>query len=178
MLGIRAAPPVFVPFLGGAVVSDLDLLDRRHHAVIAIAGPAAGIAASLVTTIMGHLLYHPALMLAGLLGLASNAFNLIPIPPFDGGWVAAAVSPWMWTGGVVAMSCLILSGHVGRWVILILLLGTLQACLVLRERAGATTKLKRSEKAIIFAAHGGLLLGSGSAIALFAPRILPTLQFF
>jgi Zn-dependent protease len=33
-------------------------------------------------------------------GFTINLFNLLPVPPLDGGRVAAAISPWIWVLGL------------------------------------------------------------------------------
>ena len=34
-------------------------------------------------------------------GFLLNLFNMLPVPPLDGGRVTAAVSPWIWISGLI-----------------------------------------------------------------------------
>ena len=37
-----------------------------------------------------------------------NLFNLLPVPPLDGGRVAAAISPWVWVLGLGGLGWMLL----------------------------------------------------------------------
>ena len=104
--GLPASAPIFIPYVGAVINLRGTPANARVEAVVGIAGPIAGAAASFgcyawYLTTGSHL----ALVLSWF-GFTMNLFNLLPIPPLDGGRVAAAISPWIWVlglGGTVAM---------------------------------------------------------------------------
>jgi Zn-dependent protease len=101
--GLRAGFMVFIPFIGGAV----SLKDQAHSvyddALIGLAGPAAGTAASLVSLQIYKWTADPLWLLIAFLGFALNLINLLPIGMLDGGRISAAVTKWMWVFGGAAV---------------------------------------------------------------------------
>ncbi len=101
--GLRAGFMVFIPFIGGAVT----LKDQPHSvyddALIGLAGPVAGTAASLICLQVYKWTADPLWLLIAFLGFALNLFNMVPIGMLDGGRISAAISKWMWVfgGGVI-----------------------------------------------------------------------------
>jgi Zn-dependent protease len=47
--------------------------------------------------------WHHLLLYVAEWGFFLNLINLLPVPPLDGGRVTAAVSPWIWMLGIVAL---------------------------------------------------------------------------
>lgn len=103
MKGLRAGFMVFIPFVGGAVTLKDQPRSAFDDAIIGLAGPAAGTAASLVALEIYKWQREPTWLLIALLGFALNLMNLIPIGMLDGGRISAAVTKWMWVlgGGAV-----------------------------------------------------------------------------
>ena len=103
MKGLRAGFMVFIPFVGGAVTLKDQPRSAYDDALIGLAGPAAGTAASLVALEIYKWQREPTWLLIALLGFALNLLNLIPIGMLDGGRISAAVTKWMWLlgGGAV-----------------------------------------------------------------------------
>src|SRR5688500_3407327 len=97
--GLRAGFMVFIPFIGGAVT----LRDQPHtaydDAMIGLAGPAAGTAASLACLQIYKWTSDPLWLLIAFLGFALDLFNLLLIGMLDGGRISAAVTKWMWVFG-------------------------------------------------------------------------------
>ncbi len=112
--GFKTSLPVFIPGLGALI----RLTQRPASAVedsrIGLAGPAAGLAATLA--LLGTWFFWPFPILAALVSTNAwiNLFNLIPISPLDGGrgmsslddlerWavVAAAIGMAYWGGGML-----------------------------------------------------------------------------
>ena len=101
--GIKASAPMFIPFLG-AVVAAKSLGDNAlAEARVGLAGPVLGT--------LGAALLIPVWQATGddfwaalaFTGFFLNLFNLLPVVPLDGGRAMAAMAPWMWVVGFVAM---------------------------------------------------------------------------
>jgi Zn-dependent protease len=71
--------------------------------IVGIAGPVAGTIGALVCYALFLQTGLPFLGIAAYAGFLMNLFNLLPIPPLDGGRVTAAVSPWIWMLGLVGL---------------------------------------------------------------------------
>ena len=101
--GLRAGFMVFIPFIGGAV----SLKDQAHSvyddAMIGLAGPVAGTAASLICLQIYKWTTDPLWLLIALMGFILNLINLVPIGMLDGGRISAAISKWMWLIGGAAV---------------------------------------------------------------------------
>jgi Zn-dependent protease len=101
--GLRTGFMVFIPFIGGAVTLKDQPRTAYEDAIIGLAGPVAGTAASLVFLQVYKWVHDPLYLLIAFLGFALNLFNLLPIGMLDGGRISAAVTKWMWVlgGGAV-----------------------------------------------------------------------------
>ena len=88
--GLSAKLPAFVPFLGAFTVGTTPE-DPEHAGLIALAGPLAGLALAGVCYAIGSGNHDNFWLAAAYLGALLNAINLIPVPPMDGGRVAAAI---------------------------------------------------------------------------------------
>ncbi len=97
--GLRAGFMVFIPFIGGAVTLKDQPRSAYDDAIIGLAGPAAGTAASLVCLQIYKWSADPLWLLIAWLGFVLNLFNLLPIGMLDGGRISAAVTKWMWLLG-------------------------------------------------------------------------------
>jgi Zn-dependent protease len=101
--GIPASAPMFIPFLGAVVAAKSLGENALAEARVGLAGPVLGTlgAAALVPVwlVTGNDFWG-ALAFTGFL---LNLFNLLPVVPLDGGRAMAAMSPWMWGVGFVAM---------------------------------------------------------------------------
>lgn len=101
-LHLLAKPPIFIPFFGAIIIMDMENITKREEAMFAIAGPFAGGIASLMLLLASLALAEEqpnALFQLGLIGMAFNLFNLIPLRPFDGGRVTQIISGWFsWIG--------------------------------------------------------------------------------
>jgi Zn-dependent protease len=101
--GIKASPPIFIPFVGAVINLRQQPPNAKVEAVIGIGGPIAGtIAAFAAYLIYLHTGSRIALVAAHF-GFMINLFNLLPVPPLDGGRVTAAVSPWIWMLGIAGL---------------------------------------------------------------------------
>jgi Zn-dependent protease len=96
---------VFVPFLGAAVTMRQMPRNALDEAEVGIAGPIAGAIASGVCLWIAQLHPDPTNIWAPLayFGFFLNLFNLIPIVPFDGGRVLAAIDRRIWLIGFLGL---------------------------------------------------------------------------
>jgi Zn-dependent protease len=97
--GLRAGVMVFIPFVGGAVTLKDQPRSAYDDAIIGLAGPIFGTAASLLALQLYKWLNQPLYLAIAAAGFALNLFNLIPIGMLDGGRISGAVTKWMWVFG-------------------------------------------------------------------------------
>jgi len=106
--GLPVSAPVFVPFLGAAIVMREMPHNAWKEARLALAGPLVGsLGAAFCWALAG--IYHSNLLLAiAYFGFFLNLFNLLPVVPMDGGRVAAALHPAIWFVGLAALVALVI----------------------------------------------------------------------
>jgi Zn-dependent protease len=104
--GIKASLPMFIPFLG-AVISAKSLGDNAvAEARVGLAGPILGTIGSAVCILIWQATGDDFWRALAFTGFFLNLFNLLPVVPLDGGRAMAAMAPWMWFVGFVAMIAL------------------------------------------------------------------------
>ena len=86
-------------------------IDAVVEAIATLAGPVYGLAAAGVCYWLAHTTHEPFWYAAAYVGFFLNGLNLLPIPPFDGGGIAAAIDPRLWIAGVVAFLAYIVYFH-------------------------------------------------------------------
>ena len=103
--GIPVGGMIFIPMLGAAVFMSQMPKNARDEAEVGIAGPIAGALASSVCLFLA--LQSPGVRSIwaplAYFGFFMNLFNLIPIVPFDGGRVLAAIDRRVWILGFLAL---------------------------------------------------------------------------
>jgi Zn-dependent protease len=96
--GLPARLPAFVPLLGaftaGALPDDLE-----QDAYIALAGPLTGLGLAAVCYGVGQATQDRFWFACADLSAFLNLFNMIPMPPFDGGRIIGALWPPLWIVG-------------------------------------------------------------------------------
>ena len=122
--GLSASPPIFIPFMGALINLRQAPRNAWEEAVVGIGGPALGTAGALVCHAAYLLTGAELLLLLAWFGYMLNLFNLLPVPPLDGGRITAAVSPWIWMPGLLGLVWMIITGwrETGRPSFLLLLL--------------------------------------------------------
>ena len=176
--GIEASAPMFIPFLGAAVMAKSLGDDATAEARVGLAGPILGT--------LGCLALLP-LALSGddfwsalvFTGLFLNLFNLLPVVPLDGGRAMAALSPWMWFVGLFVM--VVLTFAIPNPVlILILLLAAFETYKRWKARkAGgeavqAYYRVKPAHRLAILAVYLGLIIVCAIGMGLtFVERDIP-----
>lgn len=98
--GLPARLPAFVPLLG-AFTAGAPPQNLEDDAYIALAGPLTGLALATVCLEAGNLANSRFWYACADLSAFLNLFNMIPMPPFDGGRIAGALWPPLWVGGLV-----------------------------------------------------------------------------
>jgi Zn-dependent protease len=106
--GIKASAPMFVPFLGAAVMMKSMPDDALAEARVGLAGPVLGTIAAGVCFAIAQATHSDLLRALAYIGFFINLINLIPVVPFDGGRAMAAMAPWMWFIGLGALVALLL----------------------------------------------------------------------
>lgn len=101
--GIKASAPTFIPFLG-AVISARSLGDNAlAEARVGLAGPILGSLGSALCIVVWHATGADIWRALAFTGFFLNLFNLLPVVPLDGGRAMAAMAPWMWIVGFLAL---------------------------------------------------------------------------
>ncbi len=103
--GLPVGGMVFIPFLGAAVSMRQMPQNAKDEAEVGIAGPIAGTIASSVCLLIAQMHQNMPSIWAPLayFGFFLNLFNLIPIVPFDGGRVLAAIDRRIWIVGFLLL---------------------------------------------------------------------------
>jgi Zn-dependent protease len=101
--GVEASAPMFVPFLGAFISAKSLGEDAAAEARVGLAGPILGSLATLVPFGLWLATGEDFWRALAYVGFFLNLFNLLPVVPLDGGRAMAAVSPWLWFAGLVAL---------------------------------------------------------------------------
>jgi Zn-dependent protease len=106
---LPASAPLFIPFLGAVINLRKMPPNAKVEAIVGIAGPIAGTIGALAC-FAWYLSTGSSLALwLSWFGFTINLFNLLPVPPLDGGRVAAAISPWIWVLGLAGMAMIVIT---------------------------------------------------------------------
>ena len=114
MKGMPIGGMVFIPLLGAAVFMRQMPRNAKDEAEVGIAGPIAGAIASSVCLFLAQLTpgVHTIWAPLSYFGFFINLFNLIPIVPFDGGRVLAAIDRRIWIIGFLGL----LAFEIWSWI--------------------------------------------------------------
>jgi Zn-dependent protease len=123
--GLPVSAPVFIPFLGAAILLKGNPEDAWREAKVAIAGPILGSLGALAVWGVGEWQNSEFLIALAFTGFFLNLFNLLPIVPLDGGRIVAAVHPVLWGLGLAGLAGLALIAP-NPILIIILLFGSLE----------------------------------------------------
>lgn len=121
MLGIPVSAPLFIPFLGAAIVMKQNPRDAWTEALMAYGGPLAGCIGSWICWFIALQFGERWLMAVASVSFVLNLFNMIPVPPLDGGRICAAVSPWFWIIGLLLLGASLVYFHSVTSIIIVLL---------------------------------------------------------
>jgi Zn-dependent protease len=160
--GIKASAPMFIPFLG-AVISARSLGENAlAEARVGLAGPILGSAGAVACVGLYEATGNELFRALAFVGFFLNLFNLLPVVPLDGGRAMAAMAPWMWIAGFVALIPLVFVFH-NPIMLLILVFAGLETYKRLKQRkAGgaeqqAYYRVKPLHRALVAAVYLGLI---------------------
>ena len=110
--GLSASPPIFIPFLGALINLRQSPPNALVESVVGIGGPLLGAIGAIACYLIalatrGHLQTGSDFWWVIQFALFLNLFNLLPVPPLDGGRVTAAISPWLWLPGLAGLDVMI-----------------------------------------------------------------------
>lgn len=121
--GLPVRLPAFVPLLG-AFTAGAPARDLEQDAYIALAGPLTGLGLAAVCYAVGETQHDRFWYACADLSAFLNLFNMIPMPPFDGGRVIAALWPPLWVIGFALFVAFAVYFHIPiLFIIIIGLLG-------------------------------------------------------
>ncbi|HZY97238.1 MAG TPA: site-2 protease family protein [Candidatus Cybelea sp.] len=121
--GLPARLPAFVPLLG-AFTAGAPPDDLEQDAYIALAGPLTGLGLAAVCYGVGQAEHDRFWYACADLSAFLNLFNMIPMPPFDGGRIIAALWPPLWIVGFALFVVFAVYFHIPiLFVVIIGLLG-------------------------------------------------------
>jgi len=130
MMGIPIGGMIFIPLLGAAVLMRQMPKNAKDEAEVGIAGPIAGAIASSVCLLLAQASPDSIWAPLAYFGFFINLFNLIPIVPFDGGRVLAAIDRRIWILGFVGLlafqiwTCI--NGEFSPWLLLFVVMAATQ----------------------------------------------------
>jgi Zn-dependent protease len=128
--GIPVGSMIFIPMLGAAVMMNQMPKNAKDEAEVGIAGPIAGALAASFCLYVAQSQPHTVWAPLAYFGFFMNLFNLIPIVPFDGGRVLAAIDRRIWILGFVALLgyqiWLWMNGNFYPWLLIFVVMAAFQ----------------------------------------------------
>ncbi|MCE0483804.1 MAG: GYF domain-containing protein [Methylacidiphilales bacterium] len=118
-VGLPVSAPLFIPFVGAAIVMKENPRDAWTEAIMAYGGPLAGCVGSGLCLALGIYVNTPWITAIAAVSFLINIFNMIPVPPLDGGRICAAISPWFWVIGVALLAVALFYFHSVQSVIVL-----------------------------------------------------------
>jgi Zn-dependent protease len=163
--GLRTGPIVFIPFMGAFIAVKDQFRDALIESETAYGGPAAGALAATASFLIWRLSdadfeQRDYFLAMSYVGFLFNLFNLLPVPPLDGGRIVTAVSPVLWVLGLVLAGWLALRlGH--PLLMVIVFLGALRAWRTFRKTPDAAApgyfEISLGKRALMATAYFGLI---------------------
>lgn len=101
--GLKQSAPIFLGYFGAVIFLRENPPNAKVEGIIGIAGPVTGTLGALGCYFLYLQVGQPELLMAAAWGFFINAWNLLPIPPLDGGRAAAALTPFLWVFGVAGL---------------------------------------------------------------------------
>lgn len=104
--GLDVGAPTFIPFVGAWIELKARPHDAETEAYVGLGGPLAGTLAAVACYFWARSSGSNLLLAVSYSGFFLNLFNMIPVPPFDGGRITAAISRKLWLVGAPVLVAL------------------------------------------------------------------------
>jgi Zn-dependent protease len=101
--GLKVSAPVFIPFVGAAIMLKEQPQNAWVEACIGIGGPFLGALGALACNGIGEAFNAPLFIALASSGYFLNLFNLLPVGMLDGGRIVTAMSRWLWLPGLALL---------------------------------------------------------------------------
>ena len=121
--GLNVSAPMFIPFLGAAILLKENPLNAWREALVAFAGPVVGSLGCAVVWFVGEQQDSEFLLALAFTGFLVNLFNLIPVVPLDGGRIAAAIHPGVWVLGFLGLVALLFIAPNPLLILIVIIVG-------------------------------------------------------
>ena len=161
--GVEANAPVFIPFMGAVIWAKSLGGNALAEARVGMAGPILGSLGAAACVPLYWATDNNLFLALAFTGFFLNLFNLLPFGFLDGARAAAAMSPWMWALGLVAMIALVIL-FPNPIIIIIALLGALETWRRFKElrKGGEETqtyyRVSRRDRLLVTAVYLGLIV--------------------
>ncbi len=158
---LSASPPIFIPFVGALINLRQPPQNAKVEAIVGIGGPALGAVGAVGCYALFLATGGEILLLLSFWGFAINLFNMLPLPPLDGGRITAAVSPWIWLVGVGLLVVMIIASGFRSFLLILILffaLPRVMATLRGRDRHSPYYQISRTSSWLIGLSYVGLTL--------------------
>lgn len=154
--GLKPKAPVFVPFLGAYVAMTNMPEDKATHAWVAYAGPLIGGGSAILAAYLGEIYQLHFLAAAANYGILLNLLQLVPMKPFDGGFIAQCVAKWLYIPGALVL--LGVGYFLDSWFLMLIAgFGIFQAIQEMRQPPGTgSAEASLWQKTLVSAAYVGL----------------------
>ena len=158
--GIEASAPLFIPFMGAVVWGRILEGNALAEARVGLAGPVLGSIGAAACWAIGAGIDSDFWRALAFIGFFLNLFNLAPVTPLDGGRAVAALTPWMWFGGLFLVGVLAFT-YPNPIIFLILIMGALDVHRRWKsrhEQDGEYYKVSPRNRAIVAGVYIGLIV--------------------
>jgi Zn-dependent protease len=119
--GLAVGLPTFIPFVGAWIELKEMPHDAETEAYVGLGGPLLGTVGALVCWLLARSYDVPWLLAVSYAGFFLNLFNLIPVPPLDGGRITGVLSPRIWLLGIPILGALLWYRFSALMVVIVIL---------------------------------------------------------
>ncbi len=163
--GIPAGAPVFIPFVGAFIAMQGQPRDAGVEARVAMAGPLVGSLGAWAVLGAGLAWEQKLLVALGHTAVLINLFNLVPVPPLDGGRIAGAFTRTYWViGYAVGLGALLVTRS--PLLLIVLVVGLFTLARRWRDPVPGYDALPKQQRALIGLAYAALVIGLVATLSL------------